>query len=321
MGYNSQPPKQDYDTQSYGGNYQQNCKTYYETVQEDKCEKYNEKVCYTTQIENCKDVPDQSCTHAITSSQERQCFNVTELKCRLQEDVQYETVQAVFTVQKCHNVQERVCDTVYDAEDARKDDFQCITVKNPVCKVADQVIYDKTCRTTTKFTCDYDASGYGGGYGAGAGYGNDVKDYCKRSYATQCYDTPRTVSNEVCFSQDQRVCEKLVNTVGSPKEKQVCHDEEKKVCELEQRSQPKQIKKYIYTVNCNSVPRQVCANSETKRIVPNCVAIFRKNCVYTPSEPKCEEIPKEYCYKVPKKVAKQKCYGPGYNSDDGMIEG
>lgn len=50
------------------------------------------------------DVPDQACTAIITSSQERKCFNVTELRCRLQEDIQYETVQAVFTVQKCQTV-------------------------------------------------------------------------------------------------------------------------------------------------------------------------------------------------------------------------
>ena len=54
--------------------------------------------------ETCKDVPDQACTTIISSVQERKCFNVTELKCRLQEDVQYETVQAVFTVQKCQTV-------------------------------------------------------------------------------------------------------------------------------------------------------------------------------------------------------------------------
>ena len=88
-----------------GGGYdQQTCKTYYETIQVDKCERYNEKVCYTTQEEKCDDVPGQNCNGIVTSYQTRQCFNVTELKCRLQESIQYETVQAVFTVQKCHTV-------------------------------------------------------------------------------------------------------------------------------------------------------------------------------------------------------------------------
>merc|ERR1712126_247656 len=46
---------------------------------------------------------------------------------------------------------------------------------------------------------------------------------------------------------EEEVCEKLTERVPVPKEKQVCHDEKKKVCELEQRSQPKQVKKYVYT--------------------------------------------------------------------------
>ncbi len=73
-------------------------------MQVDKCERYNEKVCYTTQQEDCSDVSDKNCNAIVSSYQNRQCFNVTELKCRLQEAVTYETVQAVFTVQKCHTV-------------------------------------------------------------------------------------------------------------------------------------------------------------------------------------------------------------------------
>ena len=106
---------------------------------------------------------------------------------------------------------ERVCDTVYETEEGHKDDFQCIKVKNPSCSSVDQTLYDKTCRTTTKFDCDYSGGygatqggavgGYGaqggavGGYGAQggavAGYGAPEPDYCKRSYSTQCYNTPR----------------------------------------------------------------------------------------------------------------------------------
>jgi arabinogalactan endo-1,4-beta-galactosidase len=37
------------------------------------------------------------------------------------------------------------------------------------------------------------------------------------------------------------VCQTVVNTVPVPKEKQVCRNDEKKVCELEQRAQPKQV--------------------------------------------------------------------------------
>lgn len=99
----------------------------------------------------------------------------------------------------------------------------------------------------------------------------------------------------------------------------MCHNEEKKVCELEQRSQPKQIKKYAYTTACQSVPRSVCNTADLKRLVPSCVAITRKTCTYSPVE-KCEDVPKQYCYKVSTKVPKQNCYAQGYNDGDDSYE-
>ena len=78
-----------------------------------------------------------------------------------------------------------------------------------------------------------------------------------------------------------------------------------------------QIKKYVYSVKCDQVPRQVCSTSEKKKLVPSCVPVYRKSCTYAPYE-KCEDIPKEYCYKVPKKVTKQKCYGRGGYAEDGV---
>lgn len=101
-------------------------------------------------------------------------------------------------------------------------------------------IFFQTCRTTTKFDCSGYESDFDSGSGSG-GYGAEEKDYCKRTYPTTCYDTPRVVNNEVCYPQQQKLCEKLVNSVPYPKEKQVCHNDEKKVCELEQRTQPKQV--------------------------------------------------------------------------------
>merc|ERR1711970_785797 len=63
-----------------------------------------DKVCYTTQQENCEDVGGENCRAIISSRQVRQCHNVTELLCGLKETIQYDIVQAVFTVQKCHQV-------------------------------------------------------------------------------------------------------------------------------------------------------------------------------------------------------------------------
>lgn len=80
---------------------------------------------------------------------------------------------------------------------------------------------------------------------------------------------------------------------------------------MEQRSQPKQIKKYTYTTACRSMPSSVCDSADIKRLVPSCVPITRKNCTYSPVE-KCEDVPKQYCYKVSTKVPKQKCYNQGY---------
>jgi hypothetical protein len=36
---------------------------------------------------------------------------------------------------------------------------------------------------------------------------------------------------------------------------------------------------------------------------------------YNPIE-RCKDITKDYCYKVPKKDPKKKCYGPEYKSND-----
>ena len=65
----------------------------------------------------------------------------------------------------------------------------------------------------------------------------------------------RVVNNEVCVPREQELCEKLNNANPAPKEKQVCRNDEKKVCELEQRSQPKQVRNLTCFVfrNCVSI--------------------------------------------------------------------
>merc|ERR1719249_375681 len=186
---------------------------------------------------------------------ERKCHNVNELLCSLKENVQHEEIPAVFTVQKCVTVTERVCDTAYDTEITERDDFKCIHVPNTYCAMKERTVYDKTCRTMINFDCKPQEYGYGSsgsdGYGSSGydssdsyvGSGSAPQYKCKRTPETKCYTTPRTVSSEYCEDREQEVCEKLTERVPVPKEKQVCHDEKKKVCELEQRSQPKQVKK------------------------------------------------------------------------------
>merc|ERR1739840_9175 len=83
-------------------------------------------------------------------------------------------------------------------------------------------------------------------------------------------------------------------------------DEKKKVCELEQRSQPKQVKKYVYTKQCRPVPKTVCDNADQMSLVPSCVPSSRKECSYHPQE-RCENVPKQHCYQIPYQVKKMEC--------------
>merc|ERR1740136_639985 len=94
----------------------------------EKCENYQEKVCYTTHNERCQDVMGKKCKAIKSSKHERKCYDVTELLCSLKEDVQYEEIPAVFTVQKCHNIKDRVCDTVYETELTERDEFKNVTI-------------------------------------------------------------------------------------------------------------------------------------------------------------------------------------------------
>merc|ERR1712096_276874 len=62
------------------------------TVYKDECLPYIEKTCYTQQVEQCKDVYEKNCTSVIDESEHRECFDVTELICKLVENIQYEMV-------------------------------------------------------------------------------------------------------------------------------------------------------------------------------------------------------------------------------------
>merc|ERR1711978_59223 len=271
------------------------CKPVYDTI-------YKEK---------CTDVPDQHCNAVLTNQQKRKCFEVEEVVCKLREDVKYQTVQVGFTVQKCNKVQERVCDTVYDVTSSTKEKNICINVHNPYCKHEEKTIIDRTCRTSTKFDCPTEY-GYGkDSYGKGEDYGEDYgKDYkkpeCHKSSSTSCYDTPRTVIVPKCSTTTDKVCETVHQRYPDVSERQHCHNEDKKVCQLEERTQPKQVKKYVYTKQCRKVPSKVCENADNKSLVPSCVPSVRKECTYHPVE-SCDEVPKKHCYRVGKQVKKEKC--------------
>jgi hypothetical protein len=315
------------------------CTPYYDTTYEDKCIAYNERVCTTHQQEACHDVPGENCRALVTSKQVRKCFDVTELLCSLKEDVQYEVIQATYTVQKCQRVTERVCDTVYETQYTNKDDYKCLSVSNLQCFPEEKTIHEKTCKTIVNFDCkqaftssagpvEFTTTGGGGGdsygsdsYGSSDAYGSSSSSasessfgasegfsepVCSKRTEVKCYNTPRQVSIEKCDVRPDKACEKLSERVPFPTEKQHCHNEEKKVCELEQRTQPKQVKKYTYTKQCRPMPRKICENMDVKDLVQSCAPHQHKNCNFTPIE-KCVDVPKEHCYKVARKIQKQKC--------------
>jgi len=337
-------------TSGYGSSddYGEKCYPTYETKYRKQCEDYTEKVCYTTHTENCQDVGSQRCKAMKTSRHERKCHDVSELLCSLKESVQHEEIPAVFTVQKCHTVTERVCDTAYGTEMTERDDFKCIRVPNTYCAMKERTVYDKTCRKMINFDCqpqeygsfsqessgsdgygssdsdEYGSSGYASSDSSYGGFSPAPQYKCKRTPETKCYTTPRSVTSEYCEDRDEEVCEKLTERVPVPQEKQVCHDEKKKICELEQRSQPKQVKKYVYTKQCRPVPKTVCDNADQMSLVPSCVPSSRKECNYTPQE-RCENVPKQHCYQIPYQVKKMECtsgsQAGGYDSQDAGSSG
>merc|ERR1719337_535596 len=91
---------------------------------------------------------------------------------------------------------------------------------------------------------------------------------CKKVPKNSCYKTPRTVQKEVCHEETERYCQKFTSPSPQLVEKQHCHLEPKKTCQLVERTRSKKAKRYSYTPNCRSVPRQVCDHLERKAVEP-----------------------------------------------------
>merc|ERR1712202_61037 len=118
-------------------------------------------------------------------------------------------------VQRCFTGKDRVCDTTYDIDTTTKDDYQCCNVETPNCYMEEKTINDVTCNT--------------------------VEFNCKREKTTKkdCYNIPRKIQVEVCKTDVHRYCEKFSNIFPFPVEKQNCHFEPKKICEMEMKTRPK----------------------------------------------------------------------------------
>merc|ERR1712228_696299 len=237
----------------------------------------------TPQQEQCKEVYEKNCTAVIDEFEERECFDVTELMCSLAESIQYEMVDETYTVQRCTGVTDRVCDTVYDLAQSTKDDFQCVDIEYQYCWDEDKVVKDRTCVFSVEFDCKkrkpFDGQG---------------AVQCEKTPTKKCYDTPRKVQEEICKPQTSKYCEKFTNEFPYPVEKQNCHTEPMRKCELESRTRPKKAKKYLYNKECKPVTRQVCENREGKKLRPVCDKIQKNICSYKPEET-CKEEEKKYC--------------------------
>merc|ERR1712142_641992 len=297
-GYESSSSSSGYE--SGGDDYETTCTPYFETVHIERCEHYEDKVCYTSQQESCDDVVGENCRAIISSRQVRQCHNVTELLCGLKETIQYDIVQAVFTVQKCHQVTERVCDTVYEPQMAAKDDFQCIVLSSPKCYAEDRTVIDKTCRTTTSFDCghaaaaavanDHHASGghhggdsYGhlhGGDSYGSSSGSDYRTGNGYGHGGDDYGSSSGYHEEEakCKRSQDTKCYTTPRTVTSQK----CEVREEKVCEKLSEKVPFPAEKQV----CHDEDKKVCELEQRQQ--PKQI----KKYVYTKQ---CRSVPRRVC--------------------------
>jgi len=332
---------------SGGDDYETKCTPYYETVHIERCEHYEDKVCYTSQQEACDDVVGENCRAIIASRQVRQCHNVTELLCGLKETIQYDIVQAVFTVQKCHQVTERVCDTVYEPQMTAKDDFQCIVMNSPKCYAEDRTVIDKTCRTTTSFDCgaaaaaaaDHhgssgDAYGSSGSNSYGSSGSNSYGSSGSNDYSSgNSYGSSDEYGSSSGYGEEPKCkrsqdtkCYTTPRTVTSQK----CEVRDEKVCEKLSEKVPFPAEKQV----CHDEEKKVCELEQRQQPKQIKKYVYTKQCRSVPRRvcesadvkelvpscvpsmrkqchytpvEKCEQVPKQFCYKVPKKVQKQKC--------------
>jgi len=254
----------------------------------DKCVPYQEKTCYTQVQENCEMEIFPNCTGIVETTAERECFNVTEMICGLKEEIKYFTLQEEYKVQVCSVVKERICDTTFSIDVITKDDFQCTDIETQDCEEVESVLKDVTCKKTVEFQCRKEKRPFEEGYGK--------KTVCDKVPRERCYDTPRTVRWEMCQSHNKTYCQKFSNPVPQTIEKQNCHFEPNKRCELQTRSRPRKAKGFTYTQDCKPIQRQICDTVMAKKLVPDCVKMERPQCSYVP-EKICNEMDKQYCYK------------------------
>jgi len=290
--YDPSAPGEDKPAVGWGEDYKltpvnTGCRNVSKINYEDVCLPFMEKTCYTQQVESCNTLPFANCSAITAAREERKCFNVTELVCTLEERTEYDPVEEEYTVQKCTEILGRVCDSVYDLTVSNTDDYQCLDLASVKCDDEDRVIKDIVCKFTVSFDCKS---------GTVNPDGSPAADDCTRNAVKNCYEVPRTVKETVCRNRTGAHCEKLTNEVLHPVQKQACHGEPMKTCELETRTRMKNAKRYVYNKSCKSIPREVCDNVVTSSLKQVCDMSSAIKCEYTPVE-SCQDVEKQYCYK------------------------
>ena len=150
----------------------------------EKCEPYQENICYSQVQEICRTQQLNDCVSVIQTEVERQCFNVSELVCNLRENIDFFLVREEYLVQVCFVVKEQICDTTQQLDLTTRDDFQCTKFKFQNCESTEAVLKDVTCKKTVEFQCRKEKR-TNGGYG--------METVCVKTPRESCYDTPRTV--------------------------------------------------------------------------------------------------------------------------------
>jgi len=251
------------------------------------CEPFKKRTCYTENSETCAPVEYKNCTGVVETKAERACFNVSEIFCDLHESIHLEHTEETYQLMHCFVAVDRVCDTVYRIETKTEDEYHCIDVEAPKCFQRVYTINDISCTDSVEFNCqsfDFDWMSKGGG--------RDV--VCARFPRKQCHKVPRKVLVELCEMKNHQYCEKFSNVVPYPVEEQNCHFEPKRICEIQEMSRPKKVKKYSYIEECVEEERELCGQVEKRNIIPICSIQERLECEYVPKE-SCNIEEEEKC--------------------------
>ena len=243
---------------SHQGKYNK-CFPRFEIKYKEKCEKYEEKHCYTKHEEKCDTTTFQNCALVPQQNHERKCETVNEQICHLKKTYKSEPVVDYVPKQKCHKAKKRLCDTVWDFNHETRDDFLCKEITKPKCVDEWTVLYDKTCKTTVQFDCGMrgPSSGYGewvlnpmqqvhrykndpyNPYKPKNPYGQNnpnkhVENFkCNRIPHERCYQSKRRVKIQKCEEVKEQKCQKVTNSDPRPVQHQNCHDEPYEECEVE----------------------------------------------------------------------------------------